>query len=476
MVTPICLITCALATAQPLESGEWLLSPKVQTGLELVYTGNCTEEALIPHVVFQRQYRMELHALVLAARLKDADIALLTSLNLRDGRGEKGPRDKKIEAPWSTRLELARFDMQGRLLETEGKALSSPMNGPPTMEAGFLVEFPLIRVSKNQTWDVTEEGRPSRTWVVLGTEMENGVTCIKILGQQQSNDWDKPRADQTAWRRRDTVWINPGLGVAQKVERVTERRDPARIGPTHRTTVQYTLESGLKYRGNLFEDRRHEIQMARKFHEEAAPFLKQPVLFKSQIEAIQRKVSLRLENTTPTPYRKALTHLLGRLESAQKGELPPDLPTGTPVVLPKTVQIGQRVPDVIVSELGGKETTRLHRLLGKPVLIFFYNPAAESSREVLRFVQGLIEKHPGAMNFLAMAVTEDADLACKVQADLKLPFPAHDGKAFHTTFGVDATPRLVLVDAEGIVRTTHTGWGFQSPAEMMTEIRRCLPR
>ena len=110
------------------------------------------------------------------------------------------------------------------------------------------------------------------------------------------------------------------------------------------------------------------------------------------------------------------------------------------------------------------------------MLVFFYNPSAETSKEMLRFVHGIADKHPGAINFLAMAITDDPESACKQQAEMRLPFVLHDGKAFHTTFGVDATPRLVLIDGEGIVRATHTGWGFQSPKEMTDEILRCLPR
>ncbi|MFO0970031.1 MAG: hypothetical protein U0793_31145 [Gemmataceae bacterium] len=474
MITAACLITCAMATAQPSDRAEWLLAPNLQPGLELVYSGTCTDESLAPHVSFQRRYRLELNVLVLSDKGKETSVALLTALSLRDGVKEgKAPRH---DPGWSIRLDLARLDGQGAL--RAGKALLlTPNDGPPTVETGCFVQFPLVRVTKNQTWEVVEDGRPARSWLVLGTEAEGGVTCLKLLGQQQSDDWDRPRADQVAWRRRDIVWLNPALGVAHKVERTIERRDPARREPTQRTVIKYALEGRpFKYPGKLFEDRVNEIGHARKFADEAAPLLKQPALYKDQIELLQRRITLSLESSAPTPYRKAIQQLQTRLDLARKGELPPETPVDDPRVAPKTVSVGARAPDVVVSQLGSDKTTRLHSLLGKPVLIFFYNPATETSRDVLRFAHAVSSKHPGAVNFLALAVTKDVDFACKQRAELGLPFPIHDGLGFHATFGVDATPRLILLDAEGAVRATHSGWGFSSPREILGELERCLPR
>ena len=66
--------------------------------------------------------------------------------------------------------------------------------------------------------------RPLRTWQVAGTELLAGTTCVKLTGAQQSEHWASPRADDVAWRRKDTVWLAPRLGIAQKIERVIERR------------------------------------------------------------------------------------------------------------------------------------------------------------------------------------------------------------------------------------------------------------
>jgi hypothetical protein len=307
----------------------------------------------------------------------------------------------------------------------------------------------------------------------VGTESCNGITCIKLSGTQQSDDWDHPRADHTAWRRRDTIWLLPQLGLAQKVERTIERRDPARRDPTHRTVVRYELDSRLKYPGRLLEDRRQEILKAKKFQEDARPLLAQPAQYRPQIDNLLRKIAYYLENQAPTPYRKAVANLQSHLESARKGEVPPQSTQEEPA-FSTAVAIGQRVPDFVVTDLTGKESARLARMLGRPVFVFFYNPATEIGTDLLRFAEDLHQKHGDNINIMAMAVTSDLGLARKQHGDMKLSFAILEGKGLSLMFGVDATPRLAVLDGEGVLRFAVTGWGTQTPGEIRTELDRCL--
>lgn len=481
-MTPGFLLTCSLVLAQPADKAEWLLAPQLQQGLELVYLGSCDEESLIPNVQFVRSFRLEATVLTLEQGKSGWHVALLTNLSQRDlnknAKPEKGAEKREALLGSSVRLELGVLDPQGKLRGKPNEPLTIPVQGPPTLEGGMLVEFPIVRIGKNAYWEVNEEGRPPRTWQLLGSEACGGVQCLKLAGQQQSEDWDRPRADSTAWRRRDVVWISPQLGVAQKVERTIERRDPARREPTQRIVARYELESRLRYPGKLFEDRAQEILKARRFHDEAQPLLAQPLLYKSQIDGLLKKVEYHLEHQAPTPYRKAVLHLANRLDGARRGETasPPTVDEKPLPGLPAGVKLGQKTPDFVVSQVTGKESTRLQRLLGRPVLVFFYNPHSDAGKEVLRFAQRLSEQHGAGLAVLALAVTADADLARKQHVELGLSFPIHDGKGLHLTFGVEATPRLVILDPEGIVRFTHTGWGAHTPREVAEELSRCMPR
>ena len=82
MVTSVCLIACALTLGQAGDRPEWQLAP----GLELAYAGSYLEESLIPNVQHQRHYRLETTLLVLGAKAKGWDVAVMTALSEQDAR------------------------------------------------------------------------------------------------------------------------------------------------------------------------------------------------------------------------------------------------------------------------------------------------------------------------------------------------------------------------------------------------------
>jgi peroxiredoxin len=295
-----------------------------------------------------------------------------------------------------------------------------------------------------------------------------------LLGQQQSDDWDRPRADRTAWRRHDTVWLAPQLGIAFKVERVLERRDPARTEPTYRSVLRYELDSRLSYPGKLFEDCLFEVERARKFQEEAEPLLRQPNLYRAQLDALLKRIALHLQQPPPAGhYRKAVVQLQRRLEAARRGEVIPEPGAAEPAA---TAGAGQRVPDFVVTELVNRQSVRLYRLLGRPVVLLFYNPATETGKQALRAGQALSDRHRAGLTVLALAVTHDEDLVRRQHKEMKLTLPVLDGNGLHQTFGVDATPRVVVIDGDGVLRAGFTGWGAHTGREVQDEVQRWLPK
>jgi hypothetical protein len=439
--------------------------------LELVYTGTYTEETLVPGVQFQRTYRLESTLLVLDAVAGHWDVAVLTALRLQNGRKEADDK-----SPQSVRLEIAQVDKNGNWT-SKASALRIPLEGPPTLETGAIMPLPMFHDKYGET---PEAGRPPRAWQMVGSESCSGATCYRLLGQQQSDDWDRPRADHTAWRRHDTLWLGPQLGVAYRVERVIERREPARTAPTSRTIVRYELDSRVRYPGKMFDDRRNEILKALKFHDEAALLWSEPARYAVHIDALLQKIAFYVKyNPSSVPYRKATLNTQARLESARRGEaFPEGTPAGAseePAPAAQTVRIGQRVPDVIATNLLDRQSTRLYRLLGRPILIVFYNPATNTGKHVLLYTKDLAVRYRENLGVLAMAVGP-AELARRQHADLRLPFPIHDGQGLHLTFGVEATPRFVVLDREGVVHAATTGWGRQTPREIEEALQDCLPK
>jgi peroxiredoxin len=472
MAATLFLFTCAFLPAQPADSSPWLFTPRLSQGQELVYNGTFTEEVIGQGVQFNRSYRLETSVFILDTPPRGVSTALLTVLQLR---ALRQGRDEGIAPPASSvRLELARIDLQGHAEGADGTSLLVPLEGPPTVECGQFVESPPSHLGRDKAWDVTEPGRPPRTWHVAGSEYVQNTSCLKLVGLQQSVDWEEGRADRAAWRRRDTVWVAPSVGVALRVERVIERREPARKEPTQRSVVRYELFSRLTYRGQLFEDRKREVLQARRFAEEAAPYLHRPTQYQPQLNAILKKIGYHLDNELPVqPYRLAVLQVKRRVEAALRGEVAPEPDPETGPAAPAAAILGKRAPDFVATDLIQGGSVRLHRLLGRPVLLVFFNPASATARPVLRFAA---DKQQRGVTVVGMAVTDDVAAVKKLHADLRLAFPVLAGKGFHVSYGVDATPRMVLLDAEGIVRGAYTGWGSETPREVTEELRNWLRR
>lgn len=474
MVKSICMLACSVALGQLVERGDWHLAAQLPRGQELVYTGTYLEEILAPNVKHQKMYRLETRLFVLDSAKQHNEVAIMTALTDMDGRpAPVGAGAKSGPPPVSVRCELAHLDNQGRLRSLDNKAIELPVYGPATLEFGFVPEVPLTPVRKNEQWDVRAEGRPVRTWQAVGTEAYAGVTCVKLIAAQQSNDWDAPRADHMAWRRKDVVWLAPQMNVALKVERTIERRAPAHTAPTQRATVRYELDSKLRYLGKMFDDQQREIMTLRKCQEEATPLLKQPVLYRAQIETVLRRLNYHLDHQPETPYRKAALHFKQALETARRGEVPVDTPPEEPVAIVRTVGVGERMPDFAITSLTDRQAIRLQKLLGQPTLIVFYNPATAMGRDVLVFARDLCGKQSDKLHVLAMALTSDTAAALKQHKELQLPFPVLDGNALRLTLAVEHTPRFVLLDADGVIRWESTGWGLQVPDEIGRELKNC---
>jgi hypothetical protein len=471
MVANLCLLTCALVTAQAADHSDWLLVPRLNRGQELVYRGSYAEEALGKGVHFSRSYRLESRVFVLETPPRGIDVALHTVLKLRTPRADNSNEPE----PSSVRLELAHVDLQGRVTADHGVALSVPLDGPASVECGTFVEVPSGRITLKQSWEVLEANRPARRWRVLGTEMVNGTSCLKLEGLQQSEDWDRPRADRTAWRRRETVWLVPRLGVAAKVERTIERREPAHREVSLRSVTQYELQSDIQYPGQLFEDRRREILQAQKFNEAIAPLVPNPGKYgRKPFENLLVRIAHHLEDQPPTPYREAVLQVKRRAEAASRGESPPAAPMEDLSHAPTVAALNQPAPDFIVSNLLTKESTQLRRWLGRPMLMIFYHSGSMTAEQVLRFAQSVQDKYRQQVFVLGFAVSDDVERIKKQHSDLRLSLPIHSGKGLRHSYGVEATPKMVILDGAGVVRGNYIGWGPETSALVSEELQRWL--
>jgi peroxiredoxin len=491
MVTTLSLLACALAVAQaeerpPLavpalatprpaaEGSDWPSGPHLAVAQEMVYRGSYTEESVGGGVQFARGLRVESRVFVLDLSPQGALVAFLTILRPRGlppGLSNPVPGD---HAAGSMRLELGRVDNRGRVGSTDpGVSLAVPLDGPPVNEFGAFLEMPAQRVGPGQGWAESEDGRPDRTWETAGNETVNGTSCLKLVGRQQSAGWDRPRADQTAWRRVDTVWLAPRLGVAYRVQRVIERRDPGREGPGWRSVLRYELESSLPYPRQLYTDRHDEILKIHDFQQSAGPLLAQPGRHGPELEALLAKINHHLDRQTPTPYREALLQLKRRAEAAQRGEAPP-LPPAEEKADRGKAETGHTAPDFLTPDLLTRQSVGLRRWSGRVVVLVFYNPASVTAEEVLCFAQAVQDNYREKVAVVGMVMSGDAERARKQRAALRLTIPLLDGTGLRQSYEVEATPKVVVLDAAGVVCGSQLGWGQETTAAVLGDLKRAL--
>ncbi|GEM_PF-333407 len=445
------------------------LNIRLQSSQELLYRGLFIEEEKSTRVQFQRSYRVETRALILDSDKNNFKVACLTVLKQRSNPAPFPPVSSDPPAT-SIRLETFICSSNGKVMN--GSNLGQiPLEGPPTIEWGGIIELPLI---KKSTWETTEEGRPICVWTVAGVEMSQGVKCLKLIGIQQTDDWVKTRADRQAWKRVDTVWLNTQLGVAQKLERTIEIKDPAHNEASHKSTMRYELETSLVYPGQLFEDRKKEIRLAQNFRDSANGYSQDIGKYTNQTKALIKQIKAQLELMSQTPYRDAITHTTKRLEATLKGEN-----TG-PVIVPvsatslQVAKLGLKAPDFIAQNMLKQESVRLARMEGKTILMVFYNPKSPLSPEILEFTKAMQLKYGESVTVLGMSVLEDNDLVKKQAETYKINFPVLNGSGLRTSYGLESTPKVLVLDAKGIVRMNLLGWGEETQSEINAELQKVM--
>jgi peroxiredoxin len=465
MIATLCLLGSVLVPAQT--AGTAALAEdsyrlRMERGTEWVYRGTFTEQTLGLRVRFQRTYRFETRILAVEASENGADLAVMTHLQ------DKSPRGSTWEGGnGAVRLERVRLESHGRVRPS----FSVPLEGPPSIELGMVVELPRGRLKRLQTWQCREPGRPPLTWQVIGQETVLAQPCLKLVGVQQSDDWDQPRADRGAWRRVESVWLASRHGLAVRVERVIEHREPASREVSRSATLRYELESDLKHPAALLNDRRVEIARALEFRSLATPLLPQPIRASRELAALLRKIQAFLDSQPPTPYREAVLSIRNQVEAASRGEVV--VSHYAEPVQPFPLEIKNKpAPDFLATSITGTGNVRLSSFKGKPTLLIFYQPRSETALEMLRWAQELQATLGKFVHIVGMSTSDDSALVLKQRSAAGATFPILHGSGLRASYGVEVTPTCVLLDAQGHMRHRVMGWGRETGPEVLAELRR----
>lgn len=462
-IIPAATICWAISYAVlSLAATEWGVRLQWSPGQELLYRGEVHEMANGRGVQFRREYTLELRTLALGQQEANLEVAFLTVLRPKAA-GPVHPDSGTV------RLEVAWVTPQGEIVAPNRNPPTISLDGPTTWECGFLVRLPGTEWKAGQTWQHQPPGQPVEEWRVLGQENLAGTTCVKLQCVQKSEAWEKPRADQRAWYRRDVIWLEPRLGLGQRVEREIARREPAHVQATGSIITRYELVGALRYEQRLFDDCKREIRLAVQLQDQLRDLLipgrgHKPEHFEQLIRRAEQGSS-----GPATPYRVALQRLVQNAQAAARGEI-------TLVSAQEAVQhleVGKAAPDFVVPDWRSGQNISLRGFRGRPTLLLFLKPRSPLSGEVLFHVRRLVQQYAEwELRPVALFMEEDRDAVRDLLLRRDWEYPVLIGSALRASYHVEATPRIVLLDSQGVVQGQYTGWGPEIPFLLVRDLRR----
>jgi len=157
--------------------------------------------------------------------------------------------------------------------------------------------------------------------------------------------------------------------------------------------------------------------------------------------------------------------------------------TGIMLVLLMTASIAagpqsteRAAPEFVLRSLEG-QNLRLSELRGEVVMINFWASWCGGCRQAMPALNELDEKYRRAgLTLLSVNVDDEEHRAEQMSRSLKIRFPVlRDGqKTVSRLYKADTLPLTVLIDREGNVRFSHTGYNVGDEQKYVAELRTLL--
>ena len=66
-------------------------------------------------------------------------------------------------------------------------------------------------------------------------------------------------------------------------------------------------------------------------------------------------------------------------------------------------------------------------------------------------------------------MSADREAVRRQRAELKLTMPLFDGRGLRQSYAVEGTPKLMVIDADGMLRGAWVGWGEETREAVLKE-------
>jgi cytochrome oxidase Cu insertion factor (SCO1/SenC/PrrC family) len=165
----------------------------------------------------------------------------------------------------------------------------------------------------------------------------------------------------------------------------------------------------------------------------------------------------------------ALQRLAQKAQAAARGEITPAVFQEQPLRL----EVGKAAPDFLVPDWRTGQNVALRQFRGRPTLLLFLRPRSVLSGEVLLYARRLAQQNPEwDLRPVALFMEEDREAVQDLLWRRDWDYPVLIGRALRTSYDVEATPRIVLIDGQGVVQGQYTGWGPEIPHMLVRDLHR----
>ncbi|MBL8825323.1 MAG: redoxin domain-containing protein [Planctomycetia bacterium] len=443
------------------------LAPRWKAGQEFLYQGTVTETSKSTSSQGNKEYKLELRILVTRILGNSAEIICCTRLFET---GILRPEDAL-----SIHLTHAIIDHLGHITSCNaptGKSIR--VDGPATWENGFLVPLVPPKSLFITDWESPESGRLPRRFNWSKSLQNNEADQVNAV--QESIDWQRPRADTTAWKRSDSLTFSRPATLPNTVERLIIRRAPAHQDITSEIKTSYTLVSSELLQGPRFEERLADIYKIKSLQEtiQQLAMHKHDKDTRTAWQLLEKQVQQLQSSPGNTPFRDALITMRSTIAAGLDNRL--TIQQVNHEIAEQPFTTGSLVPHFQLLNSQGN-TVRLQQFQGKPCLLVFFQPGSELTKSLsFEIPLWMNEKYKSRFQclFISSADVSKSMLPELSQQDNTIQVVL--GKSIMNTFGVSATPHFILLDADGAFISCFTGWGNETRHSLDKIIRKELAK
>ena len=95
---------------------------------------------------------------------------------------------------------------------------------------------------------------------------------------------------------------------------------------------------------------------------------------------------------------------------------------------------------------------------------------------MLDFASKIQSTHGDQVTVLGMSVVNDNEIVRKQAESSKINFMVLDGSGLRSSYNLESTPKILVLDSKGVVRMNCLGWGQETQSEISSELKRHIAR